>query len=121
MLSIVIANQGDKPIYEQVYAQIASQILNGELEADYCLPSIRMVAKELGISIITVKKAWDMLEQEDLIYTRAGKGCFVSSHEGQLEDKKYILATEQFKKDAAYYKGLHISLEEFIGIAKKEY
>jgi GntR family transcriptional regulator len=120
MLSIVIANKGDKPIYEQVYAQIASQILNGELEADYCLPSIRTVAKELGISIITVKKAWDMLEQEDLIYTRAGKGCFVSGH-GGLEDKKYILAAERFRKDAAYYKSLHISLEEFIGIAKKEY
>ncbi len=122
MIKIVILSKSEKPIYEQVYDQIASQILNGELEEDFCLPSIRTVAKELGISIITVKKAWEMLESGEMIYTRAGKGCFVSGHaEKPLKNRRYELAAEQLRKDAEVYKNLNISREEFIELVKKEY
>ena len=121
-MDIVLSPESGKPIYEQIRAQIAAQILDGELAAGYCLPSIRIVAAELGISIITVKKAWELLEADSLIYTQAGRGCFVAEHkEGKLEDKRLALATEQFRKDAAYYKNLHISLEEFIELARREY
>lgn len=121
-MNIVILNKSDKPIYEQVYEQIASQILNGEVEADFCLPPIRTVAKELGISIITVKKAWEMLEGNDLIYTRAGKGCFVSEHaENPIEQKKYDLAARQLRKDIQYYKNLNLTLEELTELINKEY
>lgn len=88
-MKLVILNKSEKPIYEQLYEQISSQIMNGELPANYCLPSIRALAAELGISIITVKKALEMLEFNEFIYTRAGKGCFVSDHAPKrLEDKK---------------------------------
>lgn len=121
-MKIVILNKSQKPIYEQVYEQIASQILNGELPANYCLPSIRSVAKELAISIITIKKAWEMLEADQLIYTRVGKGCFVSEHiDKYLETKKYSLAIERFKKDISYYKNLNINKAELIEIIEKEY
>lgn len=121
-MNIVILNKSGKPIYEQLYEQIASQILNGELEPDFCLPSMRTIAKELEISIITVKKAYEMLEYGGLIYTRAGKGCFVSEHiEKQLSAKKKTLALNQLKKDIQYYKNLNISLEEFVELIKKHY
>jgi len=82
----------------------------------------RTLAKELGISIITVKQAYDLLEKNELLYTRAGKGCFVSEHiEQPLENKKLSLASAQLKKDIQYYKNLNLSLEEFIALAKKEY
>ena len=121
-MDIIISEKSDTPIYEQVYSQIASQILNGELESNSCLPSIRTVARELGISIITIKKAWELLEADDLIYTRAGKGTFVSAHaKKRLSNKKYALAVERFRKDAVFYRELNISREEFIKIAEKEY
>jgi GntR family transcriptional regulator len=121
-VDIVLSPANGKPIYEQIRSQIAAQILSGDLAAGYCLPSIRIVAAELGISVITVKKAWELLEADDLIYTQAGRGCFVAEHKaGKLEDKRLALAAEQFRKDAAYYKNLHISLEELLEIARQEY
>lgn len=77
MLSVQIHYQSNKAIYQQLYDQIASQIIGGELEADSMLPSIRLSARELKVSIITVKKAWEMLERNNLIYTVTGKGSFV--------------------------------------------
>jgi GntR family transcriptional regulator len=77
MLNIQIQYQSNKAIYQQLYDQIAAQILKGILEADSMLPSIRLTAKELRVSIITVKKAWEMLERNGLIYTVTGKGSFV--------------------------------------------
>jgi GntR family transcriptional regulator len=121
-MNIVILSKSDKAIYGQIYEQLASQILNGELGANYCLPSIRTVAKELNISIITIKKAWEMLERDELIYTRAGKGCFVAEHiKKNLDDKRFALAVEKIRKDVPYYKNLNISLDELVELLKKEY
>ncbi|MDD4839862.1 MAG: GntR family transcriptional regulator [Clostridia bacterium] len=121
-VNIVLSNKSDKPIYEQVYEQVASQIISGELEANFCLPSIRVIAKEIGISIITVKKAWETLENNEFIYTRAGIGCFVTEYaKKHLDDKKVAIAKERLKKDIPYYKSLGFSIEELIALVKEEY
>lgn len=119
-MDIIILNKSEKPIYEQIYEQVASLILNGELQPGSCLPSIRTLAKDLEISVITVKQAYEMLEENELIYTRAGKGCFVCEHpKKQLTDKKYSLAVLQLKKDLPYYKNLGLTIEEILKLIKE--
>lgn len=121
-MDIVISNNSDKPIYMQVYEQIAAQILNNELPANLCLPSIRMIAAQLNISIITIKNAWEMLEKNGFIYTKSGKGCFVSEFKNSsLVKKKIDLAEEKIKEDIQYYKNLGITSEEFAELIKKHY
>ena len=115
MINIVISNTSEKPIYQQLYEQISSQILKGEIKSHYSLPSIRTMAKELRISIITVKKAWEELEHNGFIYTMAGRGCFVAEIKSQeMAEKRDHLAKEQMLKDISYYKELGLSKEELI-------
>ncbi len=121
MMNIVISGASDKPIYQQIYEQISSQIIKGELEQGYCLPPIRTVAKELRISVITVKKAWEELERKGFINTMVGKGCFVAPRQGELETKRGELAQEKLKKDIAYYKSLGLSLEELQELVRRYY
>ena len=78
MLDIVISNMGDQPIYDQIYTQIKNQIIAGKLKEGEALPSIRGLAKDLRISVITTKRAYEELEREGFIYTMAGKGSFVA-------------------------------------------
>ncbi|MEG2500474.1 MAG: GntR family transcriptional regulator [Oscillospiraceae bacterium] len=78
-MQILISNSGDKPIYEQIAAQIKEQILTGVMLAGDALPSIRILAKELRISVITTKRAYEELEHDGFIETVAGKGSFVAS------------------------------------------
>lgn len=122
MINIVISNTSDKPIYQQIFDQISSQIIKGELERDFCLPPIRTVAKELRISVITIKKAWEELERSGFIYTMAGKGCFVASLQpDDLSSKRDELAYEKIKKDVEYYRSLGLSLDDVIDMIKKIY
>ncbi|HRR89386.1 MAG TPA: GntR family transcriptional regulator [Eubacteriales bacterium] len=121
-MDIVILEHGEKPIYEQLFEQVMAQILSGKLPAGFCLPSMRTLAADLSISIITVKKAYEMLEAAGLIYTRAGKGCFVAEHgTKKLDDKKFALASEQLKKDLLYYKNLRLTRAELIEMIKAEW
>ena len=121
-MNLIISNTSDKPIYQQLYEQISAQIIKGELKNDFCLPPIRTVAKELRISVIPVKKAWEDLEQDGLIYTMAGKGCFVSAlRPAELSLKQDELAIIKLKKDIAYYKVLSISLEKLIDLIRLNY
>ena len=78
MINIIISGTSDKPIYQQIFDQLGAQIIRGELAPGTMLPPIRTVAKELRISVITVKKAWEMLEQLGFIYSMVGRGCFVA-------------------------------------------
>ena len=83
-MEIIIRNTTNQPIYEQIYAQIKSQIIAGKLSPGEALPSIRSLAKDLRISVITTKRAYDELEAEGFLYTVAGKGCFVAEKNLQL-------------------------------------
>jgi len=121
-MNIVIEGTSDKPIYQQLFEQISSQIIKGELESNYSLPSIRTAAKELRISIITVKKAWEELERQGFIYTMAGKGCFVSDLTSKDTDKiRDDMTNKQMAKDILYYKELGLTLDEVIEKVKEHY
>lgn len=77
-MNIFIDNKSGAPIYEQIYTQLKTQIISGVLNKDEALPSIRSLAKDLRISVVTTKHAYDELEKEGFIYTIAAKGCFVA-------------------------------------------
>ena len=83
-MNIFIDNKNGAPIYDQIYTQIKEQIINGTLQEDDPLPSIRNLAKDLRISVITTKRAYDELEKEGFIYTIAAKGCFVAAKNVEL-------------------------------------
>ena len=77
-MELIIRNNSGQPIYDQISGQIKAQILSGALSPGDALPSIRGLAKDLKISVITTKRAYDELEAQGLINTVAGKGCFVA-------------------------------------------
>lgn len=89
---ILIDNKNGTPIYDQIYTQIKNQILSGELEPDSALPSIRALAKELRISFITTKRAYEELEKDGFLYTIPAKGCYVAPR------NKELLREENLKK-----------------------
>ncbi len=94
-MNIFIDNRSGLPIYDQIYSQIKSQIISGALDADEALPSIRGLAKELRISVITTKRAYDELEKEGFIYTIAGKGCFVAPKNTELLREENLRKIEE--------------------------
>ena len=83
-MHIYIDNRSGAPIYDQIKTQIKAQIMAGELLPDELLPSIRGLAKDLRISFITTKRAYDDLEAEGFLYTVPGKGCFVAARNTEL-------------------------------------
>lgn len=83
-MELIIQNTGDVPIYEQITRQIKAHILQGELTAGDALPSMRLLAKELRISVITTKRAYEELERDGFITTVPGKGCFVAAQDSAL-------------------------------------
>lgn len=83
-MDIIIKNSSSQPIYEQIYSQIKDMILNGSLTEGEMLPSIRGLAKDLRISVITTKRAYDELEREGFVHTVGGKGCFVAGTNREL-------------------------------------
>ena len=89
-MKIIINNSSMQPIYEQIVLQIKKSIMQGELEEGAMLPSVRTLAKELKVSALTVKKAYDALEEEGFVNTVHGKGSFVAfaNQELLLEEKK---------------------------------
>ena len=90
-MNILIDNRIGTPIYTQIYQQIRSQIIDGTLSEDTPLPSIRSLARDLRISVITTKRAYEELEREGYLYTVAGKGCFVSKmNPGILREEKLV-------------------------------
>lgn len=83
-MHVLIDNKSGAPIYDQIYSQIKAQIISGELKENDLLPSIRGLAKDLRISFITTKRAYDELEQEGFLYTIPGKGSFVAPKNVEL-------------------------------------
>ncbi len=83
-MTILIDNKSGEPIYNQIYTQIRNQIVSGKLGENEMLPSIRGLAKDLRISFLTTKRAYDELEKEGFLYTVQGKGCYVAARNEEL-------------------------------------
>ena len=94
-MQIIISNSSKEPIYEQIYAQIKKLILNGELQEGQSLPSMRQLAKELEISVITTKRAYEELEKNGFIYSIVGKGSFISEQNMELVKERKMKAIEE--------------------------
>ena len=92
---ILIDNKSDAPIYDQIFTQIKGHILSGELKQDEALPSIRGLAKDLRISVITTKRAYEELERAGFIYTVPGKGSFVAAKNQELLREEHLKKIEE--------------------------
>ncbi len=101
---ILIDNKNGTPIYDQIYTQIKNQILSGELKPDSALPSIRALAKDLRISFITTKRAYEELEKDGFLYTIPAKGCYVAPR------NKELLREENLKK-------IEANIDEILSLA----
>lgn len=113
LIDIVIRNTGEQPIYEQIYTQIKNQIVSGVLQPGEALPSIRNLAKDLRISVITTKRAYDELEKEGFIYTIAAKGCFVAA-------KNVELLREETLKNIENHIDQIVRLSQSVGLSEQE-
>lgn len=114
-MNIFIRNTSGQPIYEQIYNQIKASIVSGELKTDEPLPSIRSLAKDLRISVITTKRAYEELERDGFIYTAPGKGCFVKKQNIQLRREESLQKIEEHLKIAyELAKTCNVSREELV-------
>lgn len=114
-MKILISNSNKQPIYEQISFQIKEQIITGDLIKDELLPSIRNLAKELEVSVITTKRAYDELERDGFIHTVPGKGTYVAGQNlNSLKEKKYKMIEEDLIKIVNDSKMLNISKEDLI-------
>ena len=121
-MNILISYSSSKPIYTQIVDQIKKQILIGKLEDKYAMPSIRVLAKELHVSVITTKNAYTQLENEGLLESVPGKGFFVKAQSGEvLKLKKLELIEEKLNEIIEESKLLDISLDKLIEIIKNKY
>lgn len=112
-MKIIISNSSPDPIYEQLGKQIKAQIISGELSEGDPLPSIRKLAKEIQISVITTKRAYEELEKEGFIDTVGGKGCFVAMQNKELLKEKRMKSVEEMLFEAvAEAKKLGIELDD---------
>lgn len=98
-MEIYISNTGEKPIYAQITEQVKAQILSGELRTGDALPSIRQLAKDLRISVITTKRAYEELERDGFIYTVAGKGSFVAARNTELLREEHLRKIEALMQE----------------------
>ena len=112
-MELIIRNVTNQPIYDQIYSQIKAQIIAGQLRPGEALPSIRALAKDLKISVITTKRAYDELEAQGLIDTVAGKGCFVA-------EKNLDVIREQQLRELEGHLSAAASLAKSCGLSRPE-
>lgn len=112
-MEIFINNHASIPIYEQISSQIKSMVISGELTAGEALPSIRGLAKSLHISVLTVQKAYDVLQADGFIETTAGKGCFVSA-----QNQDFYLEEQQKKIESHFTEAIEIAKASGIKLDK---
>ena len=108
-MDIILSNSSDKPIYEQIASQVKAQILSGALAAGAKLPSIRALASDLGVSVITTKRAYEDLERDGFILTQPGRGSFVADQNPALLREEHLKKVEdclQGAVDAARLGGI---------------
>lgn len=112
-MKMIISNSSSVPIYEQIKNSIIEQIMNDELKEDEMIPSIRNLAQDIKISVMTIKKAYDELEIEGYIISRQGKGTFVAP-------KNTELAKDKAQKDIEEYISKIVDISSKFNISKKE-
>ena len=112
-MNIIISNQGSQPIYEQIANQVKALIISGALKEGDMLPSMRLLAKELRISVITTKRAYEELEREGFIISQTGKGSFVAGTNTELVREAQLQKIEQQLTQAVETAQMsNVSLEE---------
>ncbi len=123
-MDIIISNSSGVPIYEQIEEQIKNQIMTGELAAGDALPSMRMLAKDLRISVITTKRAYEDLERDGFIESVIGKGSFVKATNSALMRESMLFAIEECLEkaaDKAVLGGVTLDeMKEMLGIIYEE-
>ena len=116
-MTVLIDNKSGIAIYEQIYTQIKNQIISGSLAEDEPLPSIRNLAKDLRISVITTKRAYDELEKDGFIYTLPAKGCFVCPKNTELiKEDNLRMIEDHFTKSVQLAVQIGLTREELIEI-----
>lgn len=121
-MNILISNSSEKPIYEQITSQLKQMIISGELTSGTMLPSMRTLAKELRISVITTKRAYEDLERDGFIHTVVGKGSIVAEKNLEfVREEQLRIVEENLAKAVAGAKSGGISLEEILEILKMIY
>ncbi len=121
-MEILISNSSDKPIYEQICMQIKSLIMNGTLSAGEALPSMRVLAKDLHISVITVQRAYEDLTRDGFIETVSGKGSFVASQNQEfIREEQLRIAEELLQKAAEIGRSHGIAYEQLAAILRLFY
>ncbi|WP_018213086.1 GntR family transcriptional regulator [Desulfitobacterium hafniense] len=121
-MDIIISNSSGKPIYEQITSQIKNLIITGELKPGEALPSMRLLAKELRISVITTKRAYEDLERDGFIQSIMGKGSFVAAQNTELIREEHLRKVEEYLQKAIETAKLSdISLEELVEITTMLY
>ena len=124
-MNIVISNKDDRPIYEQITSQMKNMILSGKLKEGLQLPSIRALAKDLRISVITTKRAYEELERDGFIITVAGKGSYVAENNSAvLKEEKMKQLEENVRRliEEAYNSGISKEeAKEIFDICLEEY
>ncbi|MBP7332453.1 MAG: GntR family transcriptional regulator [Firmicutes bacterium] len=112
-MDIVISNSSPDPLYEQIAKQLKNSILKGELTPGDLLPSIRTLAKELQISVITTKRAYEELEKEGFIESVTGKGSYVAGQSSAIiKEKRLKIVEDKLAEAVSQSKALGIELEE---------
>lgn len=121
-MDIIISNASGKPIYEQITSQIKTLILNGSLTEGEALPSMRLLAKELRISVITTKRAYEDLERDGFIETVTGRGSFVAGKNLEFVREEHLRLIEEKLQDAVNLaKTADINTSEMIELLKLLY
>jgi GntR family transcriptional regulator len=120
-MNIIISNSSQHPIYEQIVTQIKTAIMKDELSQGDALPSIRLLAKELQISVITTKRSYEELERDGFIETVPGKGSYVSGQNKDLiREKRLTVIDEKLTEVVSESKLLNLSLEEISEIVQQQ-
>lgn len=121
-MNIIISNASGKPIYDQIVSQIRNLIITGQLQPGEALPSMRLLAKELKISVITTKRAYNDLETEGVIETIPGKGSFVAGRDEGLVREENLRRAEEHLQQAVEIARMHqITLDELTDILRLLY
>ena len=118
-MQIILANSSKEPIYEQIMNQIKSSILSGDLKDGAALPSMRQLAKDLHISVITTKRAYEELEKAGFIYSIVGKGSFVAEQNLEvIRERKLTAIEEQLSAVIMNSREIGLSLDEIQQLLK---